>query len=102
MKKPQRRGRLGASPVPYGGTVMGRENPSQRSDLILRFEESMDEVWPGKEEAPGRIGASIDRIGGGGSTWGIGKTRSYELTSGVEFVPSGMPDAFGEPMGPKT
>ena len=51
MKKPQRRGRLGASPVPYGGTVMGRENPSQKTDLILSFEKSMHGSGI-KEEAP--------------------------------------------------
>ena len=33
----------------------------------------------GKRRSPGMSGASIDRIGGGGTTWGIGKTRSCDL-----------------------
>ena len=33
-----------------------------------------------KGRSPGKSGASIDRDRGGGTTWGIGKTRSCDLS----------------------
>ena len=41
-----------------------------------------------KRRSPGMSGASIDRIDGGGTTWGIGKTRSCNLNvSASTLVP---------------
>ena len=73
MKKPGDGGRLGASPVPYGGNRDGEGKPITIKRPNLSFEASMHEVVAAGIRRSPAMSGGLDRPDQmWGATWGIG------------------------------